>query len=280
MSLFQQRANTAPVSAATSPIHSRAPSRAASPIEGHSANSGKHGHGSHQARDAKNRSHPYTHYSNTTPSSPHFTSQKHRMSPPKMIKTLSGHANAHSHHSHGHNHRERESVSHGHSAHSSHAHNSAAHHKSVEDILNSSGIPPPPPHSDRTLPPPNSSSSFSAGVPSMSYSLSSQPASTHASPNTSRASSPVHQTSHSHAHSHLAHSVRAAFGMTPMGAGGNKTPTGSAQSPPNRLPPMGGIGVGMGSQGNMGMNGMGSMMGDQKVVLPSFSRGSSPVHLM
>lgn len=280
MSLFQNRATTAPVSAVTSPVHSRAPSRAASPVEGHSANSGKHGHGSHQARDAKNRSHPYTHYSNTTPNSPHFASQKHRMSPPKMSKTLSGHANAHSHHSHGHGHahRERESLSHGHS-HSSHAHGSAAHHKSVEDILNSSGIPPPPPHSDRTLPPPNTSSSFSAGVPSMSYSLSSQPASTHASPNTSRASSPTHTVPHSHSHSHLAHSVRAAFGMTPMS--GNKTPSGSAQSPPNRLPPMGGIGVGMGnSQGNMGMSGMGGMMGDQKVVLPSFSRGSSPVHLM
>ena len=248
MSLFHNRATTAPVSAATSPIHSRAPSRAASPVEGHSANSGKHGHGSHQARDAKHRSHPYTHFSSTTPNSPHFTStssSKHRMSPPKLTRTLSG--------SHGQN------------------------LKSVEDILNSSGIPPPPPHSDRTLPPPNSSSSFNSSVPAMTYTSMSQPASTHASPNTSRASSPVHSTHphSSHSHSHLAHSVRAAFGMTPMAnygvspksnsnnaigvGGGNGL---NAQSPPHKLAPM-----------SAGYHG-------EKVALPSFSRGSSPVHLL
>lgn len=249
MSLFHNRSKTAPVSAATSPVHSRAPSRAASPVEGHSANSGKHGHGSHQARDAKHRSHPYTHLSSTTPNTPHYsqTSSKHRMSPPKVTRELSG--------GHG-------------------------NHKSVEDILNSSGIPPPPPHNDRTLPPPNSSSSFSSSVPSMTYSMS-QPASTHASPSNSRASSPVHS-AHSthphsaHAHSHLAHSVRAAFGMTPMGnsAGfgvspksGHNHPIGvgsglMAQSPPHKLAPM-----------SSGLHG-------ERVALPSFSRGSSPVHLL
>lgn len=244
MNIKANRATTAPVSAVTSPIHSRNPSRAGSPVEGHSANSGKHGHASHQARDAKHRSHPYTHFSSTTPNSPHFGSTKHRMSPPKMTKTLSGQG--------------------------SHSSNNL---KTVEDILNSSGIPPPPPHSDRTLPPPNSSSSFNSSVPSMSYSLSSQPTSAHVSPNTSRASSPVHSTHpHSaHAHSHLAHSVRAAFGMTPMGNLGNfgVSPKSAglshmqhAASPPNRLAPM--------SAG----------IPHEKMNLPSFSRGNSPVHLM
>lgn len=243
MNIKPNRATPAPVSTVTSPIHSRANSRATSPIEGHSANSGKHGHGSHQARDAKHRSHPYTHFSSsTTPNSPHFGSTKNRMSPPKMNRTLSGQG--------------------------SHA----ANLKTVEDILNSSGIPPPPLHSDRTLPPPTSSTSFNSTVPSMSYSLSSQPTSAHASPVTSRASSPVHNTHpHStHAHSHLAHSVRAAFGMTPMGNLGNfgVSPKSAglshmhAASPPNRLAPM--------SAG----------LSHEKMNLPSFSRGNSPVHLM
>jgi len=338
MSLFQQgRATTAPVSAATSPIHSRAPSRATSPVEGgHSANSGKHGHGSHQARDAKNRSHPYsTHFSMTTPNSPHFgaaPSSKHRMSPPRLTRTLSGnhvahpvgshshgsHGGHHSSHSHRSSYKDRERDRH--SIGSAAGGNGSSHDresKSVEDILNSSGIPPPPPHSDRTLPPPNSSSSFSGsgGVPSVSFSLSSsQPPSAHASPANSRASSPVHATnpygSHgSHAHNHLAHSVRAAFGMTPMGGSGgigvgSKSGGGSGQfgqSPPNRLAPMsGGIGVGMGGSSGFGAlggghgghghghghahgsHGHGHGHGHQegKVVLPSFSRGSSPVHLM
>lgn len=253
MSLFQQgKAMTAPASAVTSPVHSRNPSRAGSPVEGHSANSGKHGHGSHRAHDAKTRSHPYTHFSATTPNSPHFPPTKSRgMSPPKLARTLSN--------SHG--------VS------SSSHHSSAGARQSVEDILNAHAIPPPPPPSDRTLPPPNSSASFTSSVPSVSYSLSSQPTSAHASPATSRAGSPVHST-HStnpaHAsHHHLAHSVRAAFGMTPMGmamAGGGGgaggvassiSPKSGVISPPRRLAPMNG--------------------GDGVKHLPSFSRGTSPV---
>ncbi|ORY31776.1 hypothetical protein BCR39DRAFT_557970 [Naematelia encephala] len=216
------KATTAPVSAATSPVHSRNPSRAGSPIEGHSANSGKHGLGSHTARDAKHRSHPYTHYS--TPSSPHFApSKSSRMSPPKMHQSLS----------------------------SSHS------RQSVEDILNAPGIPPPPPAHDRTLPPPNSSSSFSSSVPSVSYSLSSQPNSALESPATSRQSSPV-PSIHPHGnttHAHIAHSVRAAFGMTPI------SKSFSAHSPPsgNKLAPM--------------------HIGTEPVrMLPSFSRGGSPVN--
>ena len=86
MSLFHPRgAATAPVSAATSPVQSRAASRATSPIDGHSANSGRHGHGSHQARDAKNRSHPYGSHSPYPPA----PLSKNRMSPPKLARSLS-----------------------------------------------------------------------------------------------------------------------------------------------------------------------------------------------
>lgn len=216
MSLLHSKATTAPTSAATSPIHSRNHSRATSPVDGHSTFSGKHGYASHTARDAKLRSHPYTHYS-ATPSSPHFAPAKTRMSPPRLHRTLSG----------------------------SHPHGLP----SVKDILNSSNIPPPPPHNDRILPPPNSSSSFSSSVPSVSYSLSSQPTSTHGSPSNSRASSPVHTISHSH----LAHSVHTAFGMTPISG---------KRSPPMKLAPM--------SIGGTAVKG----------TLPSFSRGTSPVHLM
>lgn len=266
MSLKQNRAQTAP----TSPNHSRNPSRATSPVEGHSANSGKHGHASHQARDAKNRSHPYgghSHYgtSSTTPNSPHFhpVGKSTRMSPPKMVRTLSG----------GH--------------HTSASGGSSAHHRhSVEDILNASHIPPPPQASTRTLPPPNSNSSFSSSsVPSVSYSLSSQPTSTHVSPVTSRASSPVHNHStSSHMHSHLAHSVRAAFGMTPLQQqhASASRPTASispqhqpkaVQSPPHKLAPMG-----MSGNVHRGHGGHGGH--DGRVSLPSLSRGSSPVHFM
>ena len=150
MSLLPGMATTAPTTAATSPIHSRNPSRATSPVEGHSAVSGKHGYASHTSRDAKHRSHPYTHFS-TTPSSPHVAPAKHRMSPPKLHRTLSG-----------------------------------SHRPTVEDILNSSALPPPPHHTDRMLPPPNSSS-FGSSLPNLSYSFSSQPT----SPCASRASSPV-----------------------------------------------------------------------------------------
>ncbi len=220
MSLLQGKATTAPTSAATSPIHSRNPSRATSPVEGHSAMSGKHGYGSHTSRDAKHRSHPYTHHS-TTPNSPHFAPVETRVSPPDLHRTLSG------------------SNSYG--------------RPSVEDILNSSALPPPPHHSDRMLPPPNSSTSFiSSNLPSASYSLSSQPASTHVSPNTSPASSPAHSVSHSL----LAHSVHAAFGMTPISGKHHQT------SPPHKLAPL--------SIGGNTIRG----------TLPSFSRGSSPVHLM
>lgn len=215
MSLLHGKATTAPTSAATSPIHSRTHSRAGSPTGGHNTASGKHGYASHTSRDAKHRSHPYTHYS-TTPSSPHFPATKTRRSPPKLHRTLSG---------------------------------SHPHRPSVEDILNSSIIPPLPRHNDRILPPPNSSSSFSSSVPSVSYSLSSLPTSTHASPSNSRASSPVHTVPHSH----LAHSVHAAFGMTPIS---------DKRSPPLKLAPM--------TMGGTAVRG----------TLPSFSRGASPVHLM
>ena len=254
MSLFQKRVKTAPTSAATSPIHSKNPSRAGSPVDGHNATSGKHGHGSHQARDAKHRSHPYTHFSSTTPNSPHFAPTKARMSPPKLSRSLSG---------------------------------SHTNRPSVEDILNSSVIPPPPPHSDRTLPPPHSSSSFSSSVPSVSYSLSSQPTSTHASPNTSRASSPVHSThphathnhNHNHsayAHSHLAHSVRAAFGMTPIAHG---TSAHSTTISPSHLANHN-IGGGHGGPHKLAPMSFGGGGDQSKVALPSFSRGSSPMHLM
>ncbi|KAK4683397.1 hypothetical protein P7C73_g6876, partial [Tremellales sp. Uapishka_1] len=251
MSLFHGKSTTAPTSAATSPIHSRNPSRANSPEHGHSANSGKHGHGSHSARDAKLRSHPYGHShqhltnAGSTPNSPHFYSTKTRMSPPKLHQSLS-------------------------------AGSGGSVKPSVEEILSHSMIPPPPPPNDRTLPPPHTSSSFSSSVPSVSYSLSASQSQPN-SPMGSRASSPVHSHSHSlTTPSNLAHSVRAAFGMTPIYA--NKNPTqnhseGSSttnttnpspksyHSPPNRLAPMHG--------GNTGPGGK----------LPSFSRGSSPVHL-
>ncbi|KIR58406.1 DNA-binding protein creA [Cryptococcus bacillisporus CA1873] len=234
MSLWHGKAVTAPPSRATSPVHSvsRNPSRPGSPVEGHNANSGKHGHTSHSARDAKNRSHPYTHhYSTTTPNSPHFPAAiKSRMSPPKLHRTLGG------------------------------ANNS---NKTVQDILNAPSIPPP---SDRLLPPPNSSSGFTS-VPSVSYSISSQPTSAHQSPNTSRASSPTHFSSNNasghNSHSHIIHGVRAAFGMTPISsmardgkASGQHV--GASYSPPHKLAPLG--------------------MGGEGVRLPSLSRGSSPVH--
>jgi zinc finger protein CreA/MIG len=265
MSLFQHR--TAPTSAVTSPIHSRNPSRAGSPVEGHSANSGKHGHASHTARDAKHRSHPYTHSSAhhahySMPNSPHVNpvSSKHRHSPPDIARSLSG--------------------------------GGGMPRQSVEDILNSSVIPPPPSHSDRMLPPPNSNSSFNSTAPSMSYSLGSTPVQ---SPSTSRASSPTHTTHHPHSHGHghshghhghsshhssnLAHSVRNAFGMTPISAtsspsGSYKAPGGAlgqGMSPPtqHKLAPMG-----------MGGIGVGSMLHHQGGVerMTSQSRGNSPVH--
>ncbi|WWC96381.1 hypothetical protein V866_003249 [Kwoniella sp. B9012] len=240
MSLWQGKAITAPTSRATSPIlHSRGPSRPGSPVEGHSANSGRHGHTSHSARDAKNRSHPYTaslHYS--TPNSPHFpptsnSSGKHhnRMSPPKLHRTLSSDGNG--------------------------RYNQYQQQKqSVQDILNGPSILPPP--VDRMLPPP-SNSSFTSSVPSVSYS---QPTSTSHSPATSRASSPVHST-HAAAQSHIIHGVRAAFGMTPISASNSpntKEPKiAQSYSPPHKLAPMG-------------------MSIHESVRLPSLSRGSSPVH--
>ena len=225
MSILHGRATTAPTSAATSPIHSRNPSRATSPDESHRA-PGKHGYGSHSSsRDVKQRSHPYTHHS-TTPNSPRFA-QKQRMSPPRLHRSLSGS------HSHG--------------------------RPSVEDILNSSMIPPPPPHNDRMLPPPTSSSNFTpsapGGVTSLSYSLSSQPTSAFASPSTSRASSPTYSASHKN----LAYTVHAAFGMTPIT--GSERSTGTS----HKLAPM--------SIGGTG----GAIM---RETLPSFSRGSSPAHLL
>ena len=250
MSLLQnagRSAKTAPVSISNTPLHSRNASRASSPVEGHSATSGKHGLGSHWNRDAKRHSHPYSYFS--TPNTPHFPPSKTRMSPPQMHRTLSGGT-------HGHTPRQ-----------------------SVEDILNSSKIPPPP-RGDRTLPLPNSSSAFSSSVPSVSYSLSSQTNSTHVSPVTSRASSPVNSTHMSglhshhnhavHAHSHLAHGVRTAFGMTPISrstshqshpssARSSVSPRfGPPASPPHKLPPL-------------------SLGGDGVKVLPSLSRGSSPI---
>ncbi|OCF35075.1 DNA-binding protein scr1 [Kwoniella heveanensis CBS 569] len=244
MSLWHGKAITAPPSRATSPVHSlsRNPSRPGSPVEGHSANSGRHGHTSHSARDAKHRSHPYTHahgvVHHSTPNSPHFPPLKTRMSPPRLHRTLSNTK------------------------------------QSVQEILNAPSILPP---SDRMLPPP-SSSSFTSSVPSVSYSISSNPTSAHASPNTSRASSPVHAT-HAPAQSHIIHGVRAAFGMTPISNHNSPTaPTkepriAKSYSPPTKLAPMGGgIGMGMGMGMNMGM-GMG-----EGGRLPSLSRGSSPVN--
>ncbi|KAK8864119.1 DNA-binding protein creA [Kwoniella newhampshirensis] len=226
MSIWHNKAITAPPSRATSPVHtlSRATSRPGSPVEGHSANSGRHGHTSHAARDAKHRSHPYTHSHYSTPNSPHFPPMKTRMSPPKLHRTLSG----------------------GHIA-----------KQSVQEILNAPSIAPP--HNDRMLPPPNSSSSFTSSVPSMSYSHSSQPTSAHASPNTSRASSPVHST-HAPAQNHIIHGVRAAFGMTPI-SNSPKEKIGQSYSPPRKLAPMG-LSMSDGSR------------------LPSLSRGNSPVHFM
>ncbi|WRT66769.1 uncharacterized protein IL334_003732 [Kwoniella shivajii] len=246
MSLWQGKAVTAPASRATSPVlHSRNPSRPGSPVEGHSATSGRHGHTSHAARDAKNRSHPYTahthHYS--TPNSPHFPptmgSNKHtRMSPPKMHRSLSGDGSRQSH----------------------------GQRQSVQDILNGPSILPPP--ADRMLPPPTSSSSFTSSAPSVSYSMSSQPTSAQHSPATSRASSPVHST-HAAAQPHIIHGVRAAFGMTPISASNSpNTKEGKmAQSfsPPHKLAPMG---MSMSMHDNHGHGHR----------LPSLSRGNSPVH--
>ena len=286
MSLFHHR--TAPTSTVTSPIHSRNPSRAGSPVDGahgggHSANSGKHGHGSHQARDAKHRSHPYglsagggghghAHFS--VPNSPRAHAAKHRLSPPDIARSLSGGGGL-------------------------------PRQQTVEDILNSSAIPPPPSHSDRMLPPPNSSNSFNSTAPSMSYSLS-NPNSTQASPNTSRAGSPTvpthphHGGGHAgHGHSNLAHSVRKAFGMTPISASSSPSNSYSGRhsgggnlSPPTqqKLAPMGishlssrlsgsgaPIGVGLGHQSHGHGHGHGSHghAGDR---LSSLSRGNSPVH--
>lgn len=282
MSLFQHR--TAP----TSPAVSRGPSRAGSPTleGGHSASSGKHGHGSHQARDAKNRSHPYGSSSSaavaamhaahshsahsghghghhfSVPNSPRMNAAKHRLSPPDIARSLSG--------------------------------GGGLPRQSVEDILNSSAIPPPPSHSDRMLPPPNSSNSFNSTAPSLSYSIS-NPTSAQASPVTSRASSPTistHQHQHQHQHAHnLAHSVRKAFGMTPIGAGasspGNSSTASAggggttARSPPtqHKLAPMShsqlahSIGVGQYGQRAPAAGAAGNDRG-----LPSLSRGNSPVH--
>ncbi|WVO18618.1 hypothetical protein L204_106337 [Cryptococcus depauperatus] len=220
MSLWHGKAITAPSSRATSPIHSlsRNPSRPVSPVEGHSANSGKHGHTSHSARDAKHRSHPYTHHY-SMPSSPHFPPLKTRMSPPKLPYTLNSTSNA----------------------------------KLVQDILNAPSIPPPP--NDRVLPPPNSSNGFASSVPSVSYSLSSQPTSAHQSPSASRASSPTHSIGSANS-SHIIHDVRAAFGMTPIMP--KERQIAKSYSPPRKLAPLG--------------------MGNENVRLPSLSRGSSPVH--
>lgn len=299
MSLFQHR--TAPTSAVTSPIHSRNPSRAGSPVEGgHSANSGKHGHGSHQARDAKHRSHPYGSSSNAThhgghhgllgshahghghhahfsvPNSPRMHAAKHRLSPPDLAiaRSLSGGGGM-----------------------------PLPRQQTVEDILNSSAIPPPPSHSDRMLPPPNSSASFNSTAPSMSYSLSSNPTSAQASPATSRASSPTISThphhaaaqaqaqavaqAQAHSSQNLAHSVRKAFGMTPISAssspqGGNGFSQSrdhkpfSQFSPPSqhKLAPMGYThGHSHGHRGHQ--IGVGSTGSER---LSSLSRGNSPVH--
>ncbi|KAI9634605.1 putative DNA-binding protein cre-1 [Dioszegia hungarica] len=261
MSLWQ-KSMTAPASVVTSPQASRGPSRAGSPVEGHSATSGKHGHGSHSARDAKNRTHPYTsaghshlhnshgqHYSSTTPNSPHFHAQKTRMSPPKMHRTLSGgHSQAH------------------------------PHRHSVEDILNASGLPHPSSHSDRTLPVPHSSGYHSSGgVPGASFSMSSQSTSAHNSPSTSRQGSPPHshmqqqQSYQPHAHSNLAHSLHKAFGMTPIGVGvgmgglaGQKAAQAMGPTPPHKLAPLSGS-----DRDRFGAGG--------QEHLPSLSRGGSPV---
>ncbi|TYJ58416.1 hypothetical protein B9479_000962 [Cryptococcus floricola] len=213
MSLWQQgKALTAPPSRATSPVHSlsRNPSRPGSP-EGHSANSGKHGHTSHSARDAKNRSHPYTHHYSTTPNSPYLPqAMKSRMSPPKLNRSLSA------------------------------ANQSGGGGKSVQDILNAPSIPPPP--IDRMLPPPNANSGgngYTSSAPSVNYSYSSQPTSAHQSPSTSRASSPVHGQSTNH-QNHIAHGVRAAFGMTPiMQQREASKQAGGSFSPPHKLAPLG-----------------------------------------
>lgn len=131
---------------------------------------------------------------------------------------------------------------------------SSSNNKSVEDILNASLNPP---HSTRTLPPPNSS-----------YPLQSAPGSTQTSPAGSRSTSPVPGSRGSQATPnlhHLAHSVRAAFGMTPIRNGrADSTPStpNDTVSPPNRLAPLGGS-----RPENYARGG-----------LPSFSRGNSPVY--
>jgi zinc finger protein CreA/MIG len=268
MSLFHHR--TAP----SSPAVSRGPSRAGSPVEGHSANSGKHGLGSHSARDAKQRSHPYSHshHSNSgvnipnhfsVPNSPrlHANNGKHRMSPPDLARSLSG--------------------------------GGGLPRQSVEDILNSSVIPPPPSHSDRMLPPPNSTS-YNSTTPSLSYSLNN---SNGPSPSTSRASSPTTHSHHghhghhgSHHSSNLAHSVRNAFNMTPISA--SSSPSQKATSPPAKLAPMGHGHHGLG-HGLMGSIGVGHHQQQQQQQLQqqqqqqmnqlqqmqaARSRGNSPVH--
>lgn len=264
MSLFHHR--TAP----SSPAVSRGPSRAGSPVEGHSANSGKHGLGSHSARDAKQRSHPYSHHSSSgvnisnhfsVPNSPrlHANNGKHRMSPPDLARSLSG--------------------------------GGGLPRQSVEDILNSSVIPPPPSHSDRMLPPPNSTS-YNSTTPSLSYSLNN---SNGPSPSTSRASSPTTHSHHghhghhgSHHSSNLAHSVRNAFNMTPISA--SSSPSQKATSPPAKLAPMGHGHHGLG-HGLMGSIGVGHHQQQQQLqqqqqqqmnqlqqMQAARSRGNSPVH--
>lgn len=209
------------------------------------------------------------------PNSPAFSAQKssNRMSPPKMHRTLSGGASGGNNSATG-------------TPLSSSGNTPAplgGKQQSVEDILNASSIPHPgQPHgADRILPMPTSSASYTSSVPSASFSLS-QPTSAHASPATSRASSPTASNFYGgHGHGGLAHSLHRAFGMTPANAQATMqqqqqahhqahhqqavqaAPQMSQQqqqmpnmTPPHRLAPMSGP--------------------DRKGSLPSFSRGASP----
>jgi zinc finger protein CreA/MIG len=120
--------------------------------------------------------------------------------------------------------------------------------QSVEDILNASSIP----HPDRILPMPN----YASSVPSASFSMS-QPTSAHASPATSRASSPT--AGGFYGHGGLAHSLHRAFGMTPANTAVQQQHLQAQQhaiQQNSRLAPMSGP--------------------DRKGSLPSFSRGGSP----
>ncbi len=234
---------TAPTSIAPSPLPSRGNSRANSPDHdrgegGHIAGSNKH---HYSARDAnKYRSHPYpSSHGTNTPNSALHSKHGGRMSPPARgpPRTMSGtHV-------------------------SGLAGNDWQQNKpSVEEILNSTSILP----SDRVLPPPT--------ISQFSLSAQSNPASAHASPSQSRSNSPGPSapTGSSSHHAHLAHSVRQAFGMTPIHArssmGGQEEAIsppkhtryvqGLASPPPNQLAPLG---------GNQGTG-----------LLPSFSRGGSP----